>query len=250
MSVSTGSIAGRRRAGRFRFVLFSMLVLFGGGFYAGVQATKRVTASDSGILHRIFGIQPPIIPVAAAAPAAPAQPVKQAPAAPPVAANPAPQAPADAPKASEASAAPKPDNNAAQSPAAPDPADKPGSEKDAAALGTPAEQAQLASQVTDYNDMLQRIQKALASYSTVHQKSLAPKTKAQDLKLLLDQENGLVSEITSAAKHAQNILVALEGNSNFPALYSSGAACANRKDIPSSLLDLDLDKLKVIEKAQ
>ena len=248
MSTGTGPNLARRRAGRFRFALIMLLIFFGGGFYTGIQTTKRVFSSDNGILRRVFGLQP------ISAPAAPPVAALAAPAAPVQAAT-QPQAPANQPvgvtttaKEIGAPAQSKPENVSTQPPSVADGAQSPANQGDAAAQPMTADQKLLAGEVDDYNDMLTRIQKALVSYSTVHQKSLEPKTRAQDLKLLLDQENGLLGEITTAAKHAQNVQVAVQANSDYAAHYTEGDACAQRKNVPNNLLDLDLDKLKFIER--
>jgi hypothetical protein len=255
MTAGSGAFAARRRAGRIRFILFSTLVLFGGGFYTGVYATKRVIASDSGILHRIFGIQAPAPTVPPAPPAsAPAaatvataaattQPSAPAAVKPPVTPAPAPQTTPPAPPAqtgsdaAQSSGSPDAEQNAAPAPHA------------QSSEESGSDQAQLARLVDDYNDSLHRIQDALRHYSVIHQKSLDSKIKPQDLKQLSDQENSLFSDVSRLTKHAENVQDTIRAASNYAVLYMEGSSCAARKDVPTKLLDLDIDKLKFIDKA-
>ena len=118
-----------------------------------------------------------------------------------------------------------------------------------AVQATSDDQVQLAKQVDDYNDPLHRIQDALRHYAVVHQKSADSKTQAKDLKMLVEQENKLFDEVGQLTKHAENVQDAIRANSNYAVLYMEGSICAARKDIPTKLLDLDLDKLKFIDKA-
>jgi hypothetical protein len=263
MTAGSGSYS-KRRTGRVRFVLFSTLVIFGGGFYTGVYATKRVIASDSGIMHRIFGVQSPL-PPPAVTPALPAAVTPSA-APPPAATQPATPPPATVPPATttppvkpeSATAAPRSNggpsdastssNTGQNTPAEEHKSETPDT-RSTEAGDTGSDQSLLAKQVEDYNDMLHRIQDALRRYSVIHQKQLDPKTKTQDLKALTDQETTLFAEISRNAKHAQNLQDAIRDNTSYAAQYMEGGNCTARKDVPTRLLDLDLDKLKFIDKA-
>jgi hypothetical protein len=270
MTAGSGSSVAKRRSGRLRFVLFSMLVLFGGGFYTGVYATKRVIASNSDLLHRVFGVPSPVpapvvaptqpaAPPVAAQQTAPAQTVAATP--PTTAANAATKPPvADAntkptdtkpleTKSADTSSSSSAQTNGETSQSATSTDENQSAAHSQPAGGTGEQQSQLAKQVADYNDMLHRVQDALRHYSVVHQKSLDPKVHPADLKLFTDQENNLCTEISGAVKHAENLQDAIRADANYAALYMEGSNCAARKDVPTRLLDLDIDKLKFIDKA-
>ncbi len=82
---SSPSGSSRPTGGRSRvkFFLFSTLVLFGLGFFAGISATKHAMTGP-GWAQRLFGIEmpPPVEPAVVKPAAAPAPPVTAVPAAP------------------------------------------------------------------------------------------------------------------------------------------------------------------------
>jgi hypothetical protein len=226
----------------FRFILFMALLSFGGGFYSGIQAYKRALASDNGIVHRLFGIVPPAVPNAAP-PVPPVAGAPQQPVAPPPAATSSPTAPANV--------APKPSTPVTTAPANPTGTanENAGTANQPSNPDATPELAQLAAQVDDYNDTLRRIQMGLNNYSVVHQRALDPKTHAQDLKPLLDQQNDLIKEITNSTGHAQNVQTEIQANPEYARLYVEAKPVVLRKSVPGDMLDLDIDKLKFIEKA-
>jgi hypothetical protein len=103
--------------------------------------------------------------------------------------------------------------------------------------------------VDEYNGMLRQVQLGLNNYAVVHQRAVDPKTHAADLKPLLDQQNDLIKEITTSAGHAQNIQTEIQANSDYARLYVEGKPVVQRKEVPGVMSDLDLDKMKFIEKA-
>jgi hypothetical protein len=249
-----------RKKSSWRGRLFFWVILFGFGFYAGVQATKRVSANGPTWLQTVFGVS-----VATATPAQnaglPANP-------PPTASNPA-SGQLTAPPVNQGAPAPpinQAPNPAAQNPNVPAPGfpgvrsnpDKPNVEVPTPAqpapnpgtASTPASvlSGNLEAQVADYNSALRRIQETYRAYMNAVQKTMRQDLKAEEIQAALDLKNTTTDELVSGVQRAQLLYDSIHSNPEFTVKYVEKESALSSSQLPQSLPELSVDHLKFIRK--
>ncbi|HLV79803.1 MAG TPA: hypothetical protein VKT32_05950 [Chthonomonadaceae bacterium] len=220
------SPTSRRRSGvrgRGCFALIVLLIIFAGGFYTGVRAARHAMSQGPDWARRLLGLptgDAPQTPVGTAntPPAPPSRPTPIAPATqPPV--SPPTTPPATSPTTPSGSGAPE------TGPSAP---------------------ADLSTLVPQYNDTLHRIQETQHRYALAQQQA-ATKTRPQDLQPLLNEQESLLKDMTAAAQRAKTLQGQIKADPRWEASYQEAAPCLNPSEVPTRLLNLNLDDLRFIE---
>ena len=273
MASNGPSSTKQRSSGRGCFFFILILLLFGLGFYTGVRATKRVTAVGPAWAQRLLGVPPAPVTAAATPPTTPATTPTTVATSAPVSAPPANPAPATSPGTSPApGTATSPNTSTGQEQANASPtqpgtsgaSNPPGDETtspeqtepptrklppspSASAPPSDDSSADVTSLVEEYNNALHRIQQSAHTYETVHKKATDSKTKPQDLQALLDQQNTLLDEMRAAAQRAQTLQTTLKSRPQFTSQYEEGKPCLPPEKVPTTLLNLGLEKLRFVQ---
>ncbi len=247
--MTSGTSSARRPGrGRGRFLLLMTLFIFGGGFYAGVSATKRAAVGPA-LMQRLFGLAPnsPLIPAAPVAPVSPDTPIANPPANPAPVVNSAPNSapPATPPATNPASSAP-----ATETAPPLDARNAPPAAPSAPASPAPhvAPSAETLAQVQEYNNTLRRIQESQSNYEVVHRIALDPKVRPNEAQSALDRQNTYIDEITAGAQRAQNLLTALHDNPQVADNFTETKPALTPAQIPASLLDSGVEKLAFLQR--
>jgi len=239
--------ARRPVRGRFRFTLFLWLVLFGAGVYTGIATTKRVVAGGPAWAQNLLGVTPAPAgaPVAAMPPTNPTAPnTTPGQSALPDAANTARTAQADTappqtPRLSDEEAAtPRTGTNAAQSSSGANPD----------SVSAPSSDKELDRQVEDYNRVLRRIQQSQQNYEAAHKVTSDSSTSTSNLQTLLERQNTYIGEIVAGYQRAQAMLNALQETPRFGEFYEETQPCLSVDQVPASLLNLGVDRLKFLQR--
>jgi hypothetical protein len=223
------------------------LLLFGGGFYAGVVATQKSVNGPAWVRH-LFGVTPPAAPAIATTTAAPqpkATPANPAAPTPPVpddraashVATSGVTGPQRAPRPSEET--PAPSRNADS---------QPDSGASTSAPNSQADDRTLDSQAQEYNDVLRRIQESARNYAAAHRVVADTGTKSQDLQVALDRQNTFVEEIVAGNQRAKSLLASIQDAPDFTEQYVETTPCLTVAEVPASLLNQGVDKLKFLQR--
>ena len=226
----------KRGRGRLYSFLFSYLLIFGlifcGGFYVGMRATRHVARSGPDMLKPFLGVQgnwlgtPPVaIPVAAPAPAA------AAPAAPASAAVPA-----------------APTSGAVRTPApanAPNPL--PASRVVPSASAAPAGTAEALDQnVAEYNAVLHRMENAFHDYMIATQVLAGSSVSAEDRDAAGDHRNTAADDLQSYTHRAQTLYDAIHADALFLKKYKETDRALDPTTVRAQFSELPVDNLRYI----
>lgn len=236
MATGSSSPGARRRPGRFRFVLFMLLLIFGAGFYTGVQSARRALRTGPAWARRALGLTEFLPPPPAVPPSnTPSNTL-------PIASAPVPQQPAPVNPATGGAPAVQP-NTAPTTPSQQHNA-APGSLSGAAVeTETPLDK-----QAREYDDLLNRIQDYQRKYTAVYQKTTDPKTRAQDLGSLQDEQNVIYDDMTAVVQRALALQTTLKSDPQFATRYEETRPVLNPDQIPSKMLDMNLETLQFVQK--
>jgi hypothetical protein len=252
--MGAGSRPQPRKKSAWKFRLLMTLLVFGGGFYAGTYATKRVTAEGPAWLQTVFGVKSVATampapaqnaPMAPAAQPAPTTPQAAAPAPPitqqtpnPATANGAP--PAGFPGDRTPTASPQSLPNSNTAPSANRPAPQPA---DNAANNSPVD-----NQVNEYNSTLRRVQEAYRAYMNALQRASKTNLNAGEAQVALDQRNNAGEELVAGVQRAQVLYDAIHGDPEFVQRYIEKEQALTSSQLPQSLPELSVDHLRFIRK--
>lgn len=220
------SPSARRRSGvrgRGCFLLLVLLIFFGGGFYVGVRATRHALNRGPDWMRHLFGLPSGSAPQTQIT-------VTSMPNQSPT------KAPFTAPQAQQPS---NPSTPPATLPTLP-------SNTSGAPAASASSEADLPTQVPQYNDILHRIQDLQHHYVLVQQQA-ATKTRPQDLQPLLNEQESLLKDMTAAAQRATTLRAQIKADPQFDASYQEAAPCLNPSEVPTRLLNLGLENLRFIE---
>lgn len=238
----------RHQVRRIRAIFLGLLLLFCGGVATGVYMTKRVMENGPVWLQRTLGVAPVAqnmpAPAPASAPTASANISESAPGGSPAAdsesapsISTSPEHPAvqeQAPVAGSSEADMKPEKSSPEHSAAPD----------------PAAAQEMSRQVQDYNDMLRRLRESANSFESVRRRINGRiddgKVRPEALQPLVDQQNVSLDEIATAARRARSLLAALRALPGFDSLYQEGEPCLPAAMVPTKLVDLEIEKLRIL----
>lgn len=216
-----------RKKSRWKPVLAGWTFLFAIGFVSGIQATKRVAASQYQFLQRVMGLEGlatparPLTPLGAVAPA-PALPSAAAPSAVPRAAAPTPSTTPTA----VATPAPEPHNE----PNAP-----PSSRLD-----------ELDAMVAKYNIALRILQSAAAEYQEAKRVTDNANAPQKEQDAAIHKQSEAAGKIVNAAQEANNLYDYIHAQSQFAVRYRETVPAIAGAQLLKGLPELSVESLKFI----
>ena len=238
MAVSPGSAPryrAKRGSGRFYFLLFTVGLIFFGGFYVGVRATRHIARSGPAILQPLFGVSMGWLgtPAVPAAPAPNAAPVTNAPAsaaigAAPNAAPPAPTTGATAPAPNQPTPLPAP-------PRLPN--------TNAAAPGTVAA---LEQNVSEYNVNLRRADNSFHDFQVANAVLSDPKATPEDRAAAADHAHTAADDLQAYVHRAQTLYDAVHADPLYAKKYKETDKALDSASVRQQFQELDTDNLRYI----
>ena len=205
---------------------------FGGGFYVGMRATRRVARSGPDFLKPILGVQgnwlgtpPPVVPAAAPAPVAAAP---AAPATPPA----VPAAPTNGAVAAPPSNAPNPL-----------PASRVATPAGVAAPGT---SEALDQNVAEYNAVLHHMENSFHDYMIATQVLSGANVSAEDRDAANDHAHTAADDLQSYTHRAQTLYDAIHADSLFLKKYKETDRALDPTTVRAQFSELTVDNLRYI----
>lgn len=240
MAVSTTSpprYKQKRGRGRFYSFLFLFGLIFAGGFYVGVRATRHVERLGPDWLKPRFGVQPGWMGIPPAAPVAAPVPAAVSPAAP---VNPNPVAPA-APTTGAVPATPAPN--------APNtlPASRPVPPANAASPGTAAA---LDQNVNEYNSTLRRAENSFRDYMVASQILLAPNAAAEEHDAAADHAHTAADDLQAYVRRAQALYDTIHADPLYAKKYKETDPALDSVAVKAQFQELTTENLRYIRPKQ
>lgn len=227
----------KRGRGRFYSFLLSYLlifgVIFGGGFYVGMRATRHVARSGPDILKPYFGVSGNWLGT------------------PPVAAAPAP-APAVTPPTPANSVVPIAPTTGAAPAAAPANAPNPlPASRVAAPAGAAAGTAEALDQnVAEYNATLHRAENSFHDYMIAAQVLAAPTAAAEDRDAASDHAHTAADDLQAYIHRAQTLYDTIHADPLFAKKYKETDRALDPTAIRAQFQELTVDNLRYIRPKQ
>lgn len=249
MATSGGSASRGLGKGFRRFILFMFLVMFTGGFVAGVAATRRMATAPAW-MQRLFGLPVPglvaapaaaPLPAASAPPIAAPAPTNTAPLSDPQTASSQKPEAAEMPPAETEAVSPETERSEPEPPRENGPRMAIEEQTDEGAAASTAKD--LEKMVKDYNAALRTIQGAQASYDTAYVASAPGKPRSPNAQVMMDKA---VSSMTTAFLRAQSLLLSLRANPRFADRYREVEAAIKKESLPPSLADTGVENLRFL----